>query len=302
MTSRLSVAVVAEQLRREVPGGIGTYARGLLAGLARVKATAMIRVVASRAPGGGPDPLLSLGFPLEVVGLPGPLLSRAWGQGLWRLRSRGERDVVHSVSSLVPAVRGGPVSLTIHDLGWRALPEMYPPRGRRWHEAALERAIERAAAVVVPSEATARDLIAAGMPESGVVVIAEGSDHLAPPDHDGAGRLLASLGVSDGFLLSVGTREPRKNLRRLLSAYSKARPDLAEPWPLVVVGPQGWGAPADAARLPEGAVVAGEVSDGVLASLYGRARLVVYVPLFEGFGLPALEAMAAGTPVVASTA
>jgi alpha-1,3-rhamnosyl/mannosyltransferase len=109
--------------------------------------------------------------------------------------------------------------------------------------------------------------------------------------------LLQRLRVEGEYLLSVSTQEPRKNLRRLLAAYRAARPRLPEPWPLVVVGPAGWGE-----ELPPeaGVVLAGTVPGPVLAGLYGRARLVAYVPLREGFGLPAVEAMYACAPVVAS--
>ena len=80
-------------------------------------------------------------------------------------------------------------------------------------------------------------------------------------------------------------------------AYDRARSRLPEPWPLVVVGPQGWG---DALRPRPGVVLAGEVPAGILAGLYAGCRCLAYVPLHEGYGLPALEAMAAGAPVVAS--
>src|SRR5204862_1937119 len=89
----------------------------------------------------------------------------------------------------------------------------------------------------------------------------------------------------------------RKNLRRLVEAYRLARPQLPEPWPLVVVGPAGWG---EALPPEPGVVLAGPVSGEVLAALYARARLVAYIPPLEGFGLPAVEAMYACAPVVAS--
>jgi len=190
------------------------------------------------------------------------------------------------------------MTVTVHDLAWRQVPDAYPARGLRWHEAALGRALERASAFVTPSRAAADALIAAGAPVARVNAIDEGSDHLPEPDDAGADVVLKRLGITGPFLLSVGTLEPRKNLARLVAAYRSARRHLPEPWPLVVVGPQGWGgqAPTDG----EGVVLAGWVADPVLASLYRQARVVVYVPLLEGFGLPALEAMAAGTAVVAS--
>src|SRR5437660_292135 len=108
---------------------------------------------------------------------------------------------------------------------------------------------------------------------------------------------LDALGLGGPFLLTVGTVEPRKNLVRLLAAYEEARRKLPDPWPLLVVGPPGWG---QTVRPPQGAVLAGHVSDPVLAGLYASARCLVYVPLQEGFGLPAVEGMAACLPVVAS--
>ncbi len=95
----------------------------------------------------------------------------------------------------------------------------------------------------------------------------------------------------------MGTLEPRKNLPRLIEAYGIARRSLPEPWPLVVVGPPGWGPELEPR---EGVVFTGRVGDGTLASLYARARLLAYVPFEEGFGLPPVEAMHFGTPVVAS--
>jgi glycosyltransferase involved in cell wall biosynthesis len=299
------VLVVAEQLRRGVPGGVGTYAHGLLTGLAAAGAGAAgspadVSVHASRSPH-RPDPLAAYGFPVRTSPLPARGLTRAWDVGL--VRAPGGFDVVHSVSQAFPSPRrrGGrghsPERLTVmvHDLSWRWVPEAFPPRGRRWHEATLARAVARAAALVTPSEEAAASLRREGAAR--VEVVPEGCDHLPPPDEGGADRLLAALGVAGPFLLSVGTQEPRKNLPRVVEAYGRARGRLPEPWPLVLVGPPGWGPALSPAP---GVVPAGRVDAAVLAALYGRARCLVYVPLVEGFGLPPVEAMAHGAPVVAS--
>ncbi len=316
MTGRLVVAV--EQLRRTVPGGIGRYARGLLGGLRELRGEdglggTHVELLASRHPGKGPDPLSAWSFPVRTSVLPATALVAAWDLGLAPVRAA---RLVHSVSLASPPVRrrrpgDGPVLVvTVHDLAWRAHPDATTPRGRRWHEAALGRALERADAFVVPSGAVADALVAAGADPVRVRVIPHGVDHLPIPDASGAASLLRRHGVADGYLLAAATLEPRKNLGRLVAAFEQARPSLAGPWPLVVVGPRGWG-DAGVAEGAEGAgvrglrgtlgvVAAGAVDDAVLAALYAGARAFAYVPLTEGFGFPPLEAMACGAPVVVS--
>jgi len=303
---RAEVLLVAEQLRRRVPGGIGTYVRGLLRGLTVLEDAHVelprVALYASRVGrggdggrGGGQDPLEVFGRRLVVSRLPGPMLTRLWDRGI--VRAPDGFDLVHAVSLAVPPVRRCVEVVAVHDVAWRHRPEDYPRRGRRWHEAALVRALQHASHFVVPSEAVARDIVQAGAPDRAVSVIPLGSDILPDPDDVGAAALLERLGVRGEFLLSVGTLEPRKNLARLFQAYGVARRSLPEPWPLVVVGPAGWGPEPEHG---EGVVFTGRVDDGTLASLYARARLLAYVPFEEGFGLPPVEAMHYGTPVVAS--
>lgn len=300
------VLLVVEQLRRRVPGGIGRYANGLLRGLVD-DAAGDVTLFASRVPrstpGRGarpPDPLASFGLPVRTSRLPGRLLTRTWDRG--RAVLPAGFDLVHTVSLAIPPVPtpGTPLVATVHDLSWRSHADATTARGRRWHEAALGRALRLVDAFVVPSMPVADELVAAGAPRAAVSVIEWGGDHLPPPDLGGASALLDGAGVAGPFLLSVSTLEPRKNLARLAAAYSLARSRLPAPWPLVVVGPQGWGGVDLAHDPPEGVVPVGAVDDGVLAGLYAQARVFAYVPLTEGFGLPPLEAMGQGVPVVAS--
>lgn len=288
----MRVLLLAEQLRRRASGGIGTYARGLITGLAQAApATVDVEVFASRARRRR-DPLLDLGLPVRTSPLPHLLLTRAWDHGT--VGTPRGYDVVHATSLAAP--RGDVMVVTVHDLAWRTAPETFPERGRRWHDAALRRAIESASAFVVPSAETAETL--ADVHGSGrIEVIEHGSDHLPAADDKATDALLHRLGIAGPYLLAVGTLEPRKNLARLVSAYKSVRSSLPEPWPLVLVGAAGWG---QVGAMPRGVVVAGEVEPEVVAGLYVRARCVAYVPLVEGYGLPAVEAMRAGIPTVTS--
>jgi len=290
------VLLLVEQLRRKAAGGIGTYVMGLIQGLTELPEEGRpdIELFASR-PREKPDRLATLEFPLRSSVLPGPMLTRAWDRGL--LRAPGSFDVVHALSIATAEPGAAALVSTVHDLLWRHVPDTYPARGRAWHEAALRRALARSHRFIVPSDVVAADLVEAGASPDRVTVVPMGCDHLPAPDPAAVDALLSRLGVAGPFLLSVGTMEPRKNLVRLVLAYERMRSSLPEPWPLVVVGPSGWG---EQLHQHQGVILAGMVTPAELAGLYARARLLAYVPLMEGFGLPPVEAMLAGAPVVAS--
>ncbi len=297
--SDLRVLLMAEQLRRTASGGIGTYVRGLIQGLDSLPTDEQPRIelLASRfvAGAGQPDPLAGLGHPVHSSRLPGPLMTRCWDYGI--ISAPSGFDVVHATSLATLDPRRTAMVATVHDLLWRRVPEAYPRRGRAWHEAALRRALRRSGRFVVPADVVADDLAEAGAARDTITVIPMGSDHLPPPDFEASAARLARMGVRGPFLLSVGTLEPRKNQVRLIEAYGRIRRSLPAPWPLVMVGPTGWGE-----RVPQapGVLLAGLVSARELSALYATARLVAYVPLIEGFGLPPVEAMRFGAPVVAS--
>jgi glycosyltransferase involved in cell wall biosynthesis len=234
---------------------------------------------------------------------PGRLVTRTWvtlrrpalpGGLLDRL------DLVHATSAAVPPTGGRPLVATVHDLAFRHFPNAYPAAGRRYHERSARIVADEAARVLVPSEATARDLAELyGVDRSRITITPLGVEIPAEPDRAGAERLLRDLGVRGPFLLAVGTLEPRKNLPRLLDAFGVVSEELPGHW-MVVVGPVGWGPRLrptwDSVRVK----LAGPVGDALLHALYQAADGLAYPSLYEGFGLPVLEAMANGTPVLTS--
>ncbi len=302
-----TVLMVAEQLRRSVPGGIGTYIRGLAKGLREsIPYDVRVEYLAS-----GHLPELEPFFRPRITRLPSPLLTRLWEHEL--IRAPSGPDVVHATSLAFPSARRGNkppthsstqlLTMFLHDLAWRRFPEAYPASGREWHDRALQRAIRHVDRFFVPSTQTAEDLQQAGVAADRISVTGEGADHL---------DYVERAPAADPFFLSVSTLEPRKNLARLVEGYASMRAEsiglgLTAP-NLKIVGPSGWsgeGSPiGDTTELPDhlpvGVQLIGQVSESELARLYSSALTFVYVPLFEGFGLPPLEAQAAGTPVICS--
>ena len=320
------VGVVAEQLFAPVPGGIGRYVRALVRHLEPRAAVAggAVRWVVARHTA---EEVVAAHLPqagTRRLALPGRLTTRAWVE-LRRPRLPAdlldELDLVHATSAAVPPARGRPLVATVHDVAFRHFPEAYPRGGRRFHERATWIAVREAARVLVPSAATARDLadLYGLEPDRVTVTPLAAEPPPGPLDLVPARRLLERLGVRGPFLLGVGTLEPRKNLARLLAAFAEASAELPEHH-LVVVGPSGWGkslplgksgapgnsgAPGDgrgpgASRAPVRAVLAGPVDEITLQGLYAIADGLAYPSLYEGFGLPVLEAMAHGTPVLTS--
>ena len=289
------VIIGVEQLRQRIPGGIGTYTRGLLTGLAALR-DPDFSFVRFASKGSRPDSLAEGDFPLVTSSLSHRLQIRAWTWGLGSFPDDG--DIAHLCSFAAPMGSKMPSTAMVHDVSWRRFPELTTARGRRWHERQLKRLLESSATLLVPSTRVRDDLTDGGVSAHRITVIGEGADHLPAPDRDAARTLLAQHGISAAFIICVATLEPRKNLVRLIEAHAMAQAQgLATP--LVIVGPRGWG--ADLAR-ENTVVIEGHVSPDVLAGLYAEAALLAYVPVEEGFGLPPLEALWLGTPVLASTA
>ncbi len=216
-------------------------------------------------------------------------------------------ELYHATEHLLLPLRGVPGVLTVHDLIFRLFPEHHKWLNLWYLNATMPRYCHRAAAIIAVSDATRRDLVRRyGVPEARITVVHEAAAaHFVPPSPEQVERARACYGLPERYLLRVGTIEPRKNLERLLDALVELRrsdPDAR----LVVVGAKGWLYEGffqrlEATDLREAVQVTGRVPDADLPAIYGGATLLVEPSLYEGFGLPLLEAMACGTPVVCSS-
>ena len=220
----------------------------------------------------------------------------------------GQGDLYHSVQLGLPAMRGMPVVLTLHDLAplhWPShyLRLPYSRAGHAWQYALAK----RADAIIAVSDATKADVVARlAIPAERIRVIPEAVDlGFRPPSREtGAAVARERFGVPGRYVLYVGQFDPRKNMDGLFAAFARAldrEPDLR----LVIVGTLGRLAPlmrdalARSRVYPARVIVTGGVDDPTLAALYAGAEALLHAAWLEGFGLTALESLAAGTPVVA---
>lgn len=292
--------VSIEQLQREIPGGTGTYVRGLMRGLRELGQPFVAYKAAGHIPG-HPDGVGSAGATQVVSSrLPERLMTLAWSKGVPLRLDRSRFSLFHATSPAFPVIKGGPFAVTIHDMVWQEVPEAFSDRARRWHEKRVQSACDQADLILTPSFEVKEKLTSRGVSPSRLVVFREGVDHLVPPDVSSAKSLLNGCGIDGEFLLSVGTLEPRKNLARIIEAYALLRSAQSAAPPLVIVGPRGWGDVVSKVGDAQGVHLVGEVSAPVLSALYASCLLFVSVPLAEGFGLPQVEAMSMGAPVITS--
>jgi glycosyltransferase involved in cell wall biosynthesis len=212
----------------------------------------------------------------------------------------------HATEHLLMPLRGVPTVLTVHDLIFRRYPAHHKPLNRWYLNATMPLYCRRATGIIAVSEQTKRDVVAAyGVAREKITVIYEAA---APGFRPQTAAVVAQAkqryGLPERYLLSVGTIEPRKNLGRVLTAFERLRGEgLVDAF--VIVGKRGWlyddfFAQLEQSPAKEAVIFPGWVEDGDLPAIYAGAAAVAFPSEFEGFGLPALEGMACGAPVVCS--
>ncbi len=291
-----------------MPGGTGTYVRALVPALARHDPSLEITLfhAKSQPPMRAPERWMRQ-YWVEELALPVRYLYPSWAL-LCRPAlpsSLASKQLLHAPSpgGTPPPGAGQRLVVTVHDLAFMAHPETYPKRWLLMYRAGLARAARSADAFIAVSRHTAEDLVRrTGVERDRVSVVPLAA---SLPRHEPGPQevetTLRRLRVPSPYLLFVGTLEPRKNLIRLVRAYRRLAA-RGTPCSLVLAGAMGWSSRPLLRELqrdgPGRIVLAGFVRDGELDSLYRGASALVYPSLYEGFGLPVLEAMSRGTPCV----
>lgn len=300
------VAVHADQPFFQAPGGIGTYVRNLVPALAERDPSLRLTLFHARFPMPEPPERWMRDFWVEELPWSIRTLYPRWDL-LGRpplpasLRSA---QVVHATNpAAVPPVGDGQrLVVTVHDLAFLYFPNLFPRAWRILYRLGLRAAVRRADAILAPSRSTAEDLLGRTRVDPQKLHVTPLAASLPVGALDPA-EVLPRLKVRAPYVLFVGTLEPRKNLVRLVRAYRRVAA-AGFPHALVLAGPMGWHHEPLMRELslrgPGEIVMTGALSPEELDAVYRAADVFAYPSLYEGFGLPVVEAMARGVPTVAS--
>jgi glycosyltransferase involved in cell wall biosynthesis len=219
----------------------------------------------------------------------------------------GPLDIFHAPNFVLPPIRRGVSIITVHDLGFLIHPECADEGLREFLEQAVPRSVADADYIIADSENTRNDVICLldAKPDNVFVVPGGVDPSFKPEPADAVAEVREKYELDQPYLLAVGVIEPRKNLPRLIEAYTRFRVRTGLRHQLVIAGGKGWlwestFAHAERSAFSSDIRFVGFVPEEHLSALYTGAELFAYPSLYEGFGLPVLEAMACGTPVVCS--
>jgi glycosyltransferase involved in cell wall biosynthesis len=283
--------------------GVGYYTEHLLHHLVRENAGDEIVVVSNRPV----DTTSPLPDGVRVVSSSSRIPRLVWMQTIApRLLRRLRVDVAHFTNGMLPLAVPVPTVVTIHDMSLTMFPKYHPPRRVLLNRPLVDIAARRADAIITVSESAKRDIVRLyGSQVERIHVVHEAAAPSFRPVHDEAilDRVRQRYRLADRFILYVGTIEPRKNLPKLIEGFAQRRKSGQLPHQLVCAGPYGWLSRdiedlIDRLRIEDVVRFTGYVPFEDLAPLYTLAEMFVFPSLYEGFGLPVIEAMACGTPVI----
>jgi glycosyltransferase involved in cell wall biosynthesis len=231
-----------------------------------------------------------------------------WSAGLPHYLRRRRLDLFHGTNYEVPLWRRCATVITVHDLSLQVFPETHERRRVRRSRRRLPLMTRQADAVIVPTESVRREVCQhLGLSSNKVFAVPEAARScFRPIERPATESVRKKFGIGDNFLLSVGTLEPRKNLIMLVAAFEElARARRETTLQLVIAGGRGWLSEPILAAIEKSTVrkqivLTEYLNNQELRALYGSCRAFVYPSIYEGFGLPPLEAMACGAPVVTS--
>ena len=287
-------------------GGNETYIRNLIEALAEIDGENQYTLYFSSSRAAEEWNGRFHNFRVKLLPPPAPLV-RVPIALTFELRRRPV-DVLH-VQYTSPPICNVPVVATIHDLAFEHLPETFTRRGRAQLRMTVRRTARHAARIATVSEFSRNDLIETyGIAPEKIVVTANGvgTDFGPNSGEDESAKIRKRYNISRDYILAVGSLQPRKNLVRLLQAYDRLREVLPSGPQLVIVGRRLWLASEIFSEIRKrvwgrDVICTGFVPPEDLPALYRSSTALVYPSLFEGFGLPPLEAMACGTPVLTSS-
>ena len=312
-TSSAIIGIDASRAVSAAPTGTEAYSAHLIRALApRLASTHTLRLYCRETPpfaldtrGSGPQSAGSEAA-VETRVIPFP---RLWThlRLSWEM-VRHPPDLLFVPAHVLPVVRPRRTLVTVHDLGFRRFPEAHPTSQRQYLEMSTRWNARVATHILADSEATRDAIIEAyDVPAQKLTVVYPGYEPDLKPvrDHDELERVRRRYNIPGDYVLFVGRIQPRKNLTRLIEAFSRVLADHPNLM-LVLAGPAGWlanpiQARATALGVENKVIFPGYVAPEDKAALISGARLFAYPSLYEGFGFPVLEAQACGTPLLTST-
>jgi len=288
--------------------GVGHYTFELARALAALRPEDSFELIAPAAPpasiSGEIETIPNLRM---VVIMPNVLMRRWWSIGLLRYMRRARLDLFHGTNYQLPLMNASGNVVTVHDLSIFTHPETHDARLARRARRRLPVILGAASHIITPTQAIKEELAARFNLDSARITVTPEAPRRSffPLKREDTTDVRQRLGIENEFILCVGTIEPRKNLQTLVRAFERISHQIDRGLQLVIAGGEGW-LTNDFDRLlreshsRQRILMTGYLDDEELRSLYSSCRIFVYPSLYEGFGLPPLEAMACGAPVIAS--